>query len=107
MRIIGVGCGHSYLMSYPMRIFTTGSFHLRCWTLRARSPVELGKLREHFPRAFAPRLAECVEIRVVTLETPPAPHLEAVALIAQEVDGHADADVASHRGVERHQHALG
>jgi hypothetical protein len=55
---------------------------------------------------FAPASVQRREVRVAVVEAAPHAHFEAVALVADEVDRHADRKIAAHRRIERHQHAL-
>src|SRR5258706_9588195 len=69
-------------------------------------PLQLGQMTEYLSRAFAPFVAERREIRISVIEPAPHPDLEAVLLIADQVDRHAYRQVAAHGRIERHQHAL-
>src|SRR4030095_4211548 len=73
----------------------------------APPPLQRGQLPEHRAGAFAPFLAERREVRIALVEAPAHPDDETVAFVADEVARHADGQLASHRGVERDQHALG
>src|SRR6266567_2298348 len=70
-------------------------------------PRQFRQLREYPARAFAPGVAERREIRVVLLEAAAHVDDEAIALVADQVDGHADGKIASHCRIERNQDALG
>src|SRR6266851_4120661 len=63
-------------------------------------------MTEYRSRAFAPFVAQRGEIRISFVEPAPHPDLEAVMLVANEVDGHAYRQVAAHGRVEWRQHTL-
>ena len=71
-----------------------------------RSPPQLGQMAKHLARTFTPFVAQCSEIGVALIESPPPLHFQTVAFVAQEVDRHAHRQVAAHGGIERHQHTL-
>src|SRR5579859_7482631 len=67
------------------------------------SPSQLGQVTKHLPRTVAPFVAERGEIGVPYIESPPPLHFEAVPFVANQIDGHADRQVAAHGRIEGHQ----
>src|SRR5574337_294368 len=67
------------------------------------SPVQIGQPTEDLPHAFAPLPAEGGEIRIALVEAATHTQLETVRLIAEQIDGHADGQVAAHGRIEGHE----
>src|SRR5271170_4272996 len=63
-------------------------------------------MRKHASNALTPFLAEGAEVRIALVEPAPHAYLETVALVADEIDGHADRKVAPHRRIERDEDTL-
>ena len=61
------------------------------------SPVQVGQSAEHLSRAFSPLLAERAEIRIPLVEAATHSHFKTVPLIADQIDRHADGQIAAHR----------
>ena len=70
-------------------------------------PFQLGQLPEHFAYALAPVCAQCREIRVALVEAAPLTDLQAVPLVANQIDGHAHRQVAAHGRIERNENTFG
>src|SRR5512132_1399365 len=73
---------------------------------RVGLPTQFGQLAEYVSHALAPLTAQRGEIRIPLVE--PATHLnlETVPSVANQIDGHADRQVAAHGGIERNQHTF-
>src|SRR5579862_7801773 len=70
-------------------------------------PRQLRQLAKYAARSLAPFAAQLGEVSVTLVETATATHRQTVALIAHQVDGHADRQVAAHGRIERDEYALG
>src|SRR4051812_12561163 len=66
---------------------------------RPRSLRHRRQLSEYCANALAPRFAQGIEIGVTLLEAATNTQLEAVSLIAHQIDRHAYGKIAAHRGV--------
>src|SRR5258706_7358290 len=63
----------------------------------AASPHERRQFSEYLAGAFAPAAMQRREILVALIEATAHPDLQTVSLVADEVDRHADREIAAHR----------
>ncbi len=69
-------------------------------------PLQCGQLAEDLSHALAPLTAQRSKIGIARVEPPAHPNFETVPLVADQIDRHADREVAAHGRIERDQHAL-